>query len=283
MIPKIKKKLKSILLKTVWSFGPEDLIRVIRKMGVHKGDVVMVHSSWKTDSGFRGTPQQLVQAFIDTVGQTGTLCMMSMPFHNMTAAEYLKKGKVFDVRKTVSMVGLPSEIFRRRKDAVRSLHPTHSVAACGPKAEWLIEGHEKCLSPFGSKSPFDKMVQANAKLLMYDVPFNTMTFEHYLEDRFQESLPRPLYNESLQEGKCRDQFKTEVIVKTKVIANELNMLRSDRLESTLGEWNCLRTGSVARTSLKVLSCRSAVQYIAALDGHMKPFYISPTSLSGIVP
>lgn len=274
VIPKIKKKLKSILLKTVWSFGPDDLIRAIRKMDVQEGDMLMVHSSWRVDSGFRGTPQQLVQAFIDSVGPTGTLCMMSMPFHNMSAAEYLKKGKIFDVRKTVSMVGLPSEIFRRRKDVIRSLHPTHSVAACGPKAEWLIEGHEKCLSPFGSETPFDKIVQADAKILMYDVPFNTMTFEHYIEDRFQESLPAELFEPRSILVMCVDKNGDQYEVPTKVLSADINRRRrTDRLERKLSESNIIRFLFLRTVHLQVLSCRSAMRCIESIQDKLRSFYL----------
>ena len=131
------------------------------------------------------------------------------------------------------MVGLPNEIFRRRKDVVRSLHPTHSVAACGPKVEWLIEGHEKCLSPFESESPFDKIVQEDAKILMYNVPFNTLTFEHYLEDRFCDQLPFKLYEDELYVLNCINKSGDTVTLKTLALASETNKFR----KNTAG--NCL--------------------------------------------
>ena len=228
-------------------------------MGVQEGDMLMVHSAWRADSGFRGTPQQLVQAFIDSVGPTGTLCMMSMPFHGMSAAEYLKKGKIFDVRKTVSMVGLPSEIFRRRKDVIRSLHPTHSVTACGPKAKWLIEGHEKCLSPFGKDSPFDKMVQVDGKILMYDVPFNTMTFEHYLEDSFQDQLHFNLYEEKPIEVECINHNGRVVKVNTLVLLEGNNKLRNNsKLFEILKKNRSIKASTLRRVSLQQVDMRKAV-------------------------
>ena len=44
-----------------------------------------------------------------------------------------------------------------RKGVVRSLHPTHSVAACGAQASELVRHHHKDRSPVGSHSPFRKV------------------------------------------------------------------------------------------------------------------------------
>ena len=43
------------------------------------------------------------------------------------------------------------------KGVVRSLHPTHSVAACGAQASELVHHHHKDRSPVGSHSPFRKV------------------------------------------------------------------------------------------------------------------------------
>lgn len=260
MINSLKKRAKSFLLNTVWNFGPQDLVRVLRRLGVHEGDALMVHSGWRIDSGFQGSCQDLVQAFIDAVGPKGTLCMMSIPFHAMTAAAYLEKKKRFDVRKTVSMVGLPSELFRRRKDVVRSLHPTHPVVACGAKAEWLTQGHENCLTPFGVQSPFEKIAQIQGKIMMYDVPFNTMTFEHYLEDRFANKLPFVLYADEIRDVECIDVSGDSRTVRTKVLAPGGNRYRKTQdLYNALKEGGALFQIMLKRVPIIVVDTKRAIE------------------------
>ncbi len=269
----LKRRIKSLLLKTVWSFGPDDLISAIRKLGVKPGDVLMVHAGWRPDSGFRGSVQELVQAFIDSVGPDGTLCMMSMPFHGMTMDDYLKLGKVFDVRRTVSMVGLPSEIFRRRKGVMRSLHPTHSVAACGPKTSWLIENHEKCESPFGLGSPFDKMVECGGKILLYDVPFNVMTFEHYLEDRIKDKICEPLYNSTSRQAFTLDYEGRMLAVPVRVLNQAISSLRrSDLLERLLIEKNVMLFKRLRRLYLGVVLCKDSVAAVSKKSLLCSPFH-----------
>lgn len=248
-----KARIKKQLLKTIWSFDATDLKKKLWTMGVVEGDLLMVHSSWKSDSGFKGSLQDLVQAFMDTVGPRGTVCMMSMPFNGMTAAKYLEQGKVFDVRKTVSKVGLPSDIFRRRKDVVRSLHPTHSVAAWGGDAEWLVEGHENCISPFGANSPFDKIVRKNGKIVMYDVPFNTLTLEHYIEDQIKNDLPFNLYDDKIYKGACIDQNGNDKEIQTLVLSGIGNEYRNSlTLKGKINELNALTEEKLGRVNLCVI-------------------------------
>lgn len=236
--------------KTFWGFDKKDLIRVLRDAGVQPGDVLMVHCGWHPTSGFRGTVNDFLDALMETVGEEGTLAMMSMAYHGESSLEYLRKGKPFDVRRSVSMVGLPTEIFRRRPGVVRGLHPTHSVAAWGAKAEWLIAGQGKELSPFGGKSPFARLVEAEGKILLYHVPFNTMTFEHFLEHQIQGHLPLPLYNSEPIQTVVIDSNGRELRLKTQVLNEGIHQLRrSQILEAELVMSASLKHLRIGRTSI----------------------------------
>ena len=63
----------------------------------------------------------------------------------------------FDVRKTPSMMGLATEIFRRSKGVVHSRHPVYRMSALGPLAKPLTDGHERAGSPCGRGTPFEFM------------------------------------------------------------------------------------------------------------------------------
>jgi aminoglycoside 3-N-acetyltransferase len=90
-------------------------------------------------------------------------------------------------------MGIITEIFRRRRDVVRSLSATHPILALGPRAAWLALGHERCVYPCGPGSPFERMLEADARMLFFDLPFVGFTFVHYIEHRIQDRLPFALY------------------------------------------------------------------------------------------
>ena len=271
-----KRALKGLLLQSVWSFRPGDLARVLTSLGVRPGDTVMLHSSWRADSGFRGAPAELVQAFVEHVGPDGTLSMMSMPFHNETAADYLRRGRAFDVRRTVSRVGLLTEVFRRREDVARSLHPTHSVAATGARAQWLLAGHETCASPFGSGSPFDRLREADGKVVLYDTDFLSMTFTHYLEDRIASAIPVPLYEQEPMPATMVDESGERRAIPVQVLSEAANAVRRDALlESLLRRHGALRARRLGRVVITVVDAAPAVEIVEEAAKSGSPFHVRP--------
>jgi aminoglycoside 3-N-acetyltransferase len=177
------------------SYDAPTLLATLRALGIREGDTVVLHSASGAQYGFRGSVEALVDVFVEAVGPDGTLVMMSMPYRTSTV-KYLETLKAFDVRRTPSMMGMPSELFRRRPDVLRSLSPTHPVLARGPLAEWLVAGHEDCLLPCGPGSPFEKLAEVDAKAVFFNVPFDTFTFVHYLEHLVHEAQPIPLYTDT---------------------------------------------------------------------------------------
>lgn len=115
MINTLKARLKTLVAKTIWSYDADALLKYLRKIGVQPGATLMVHSSWQHYNGFKGKPSELVDALKRAVGEQGLLVMTSMPYHNMSSAEWLAKGKPMNVRRSPSMMGLVSEVFRRSK------------------------------------------------------------------------------------------------------------------------------------------------------------------------
>ena len=92
-------------------------------------------------------------------------------------------------------MGVITEVFRHTPGVVRSINPAHPILAWGPAASWLIADHENTLYSCGKGSPFEKLVHIQAKALFFDVSLRSMTFFHYLEDLFQDTLPVKLYEE----------------------------------------------------------------------------------------
>ncbi|MFN8581533.1 MAG: AAC(3) family N-acetyltransferase [Gemmatimonadaceae bacterium] len=174
------------------AYSPSDLEAAVRRLGIGDGDAVLMQSSFTAINGFDGEPQHVIDCVLDVIGPKGHLFMVSMPYDG-AARDYLESAQTFDVRKTPSRMGVISESFRRRKGVLRSANPLHPVLAWGPRAEWVVEGHERLAHSCGPASPFERMLQLNTKALLFDVDLDVLTFTHYLEDLFQESAPEPVY------------------------------------------------------------------------------------------
>lgn len=173
------------------AFTPADLKGALLDVGVAPGDVLMVHSGFDRFLGFQGGPVDVIRTLQEVVGAGGTLMMPTIPFRG-TAIEYALSDPVFDARHTVSRMGLITEMFRRSPGVVRSIHPTHSVAVWGSKADAIIAGHERAETPCGRLTPYGRLLEHDGKILMAGVPASTMTFCYFVAEELEPRLGLPV-------------------------------------------------------------------------------------------
>lgn len=249
-------------VKTFQSFDEMDLRRALADVGIVEGDTVLVHSNFPPNSGFTGNPASMVNALVSAVGKEGNLLMVSIPFRG-SAADHLEKERIFDVSRAISMMGLVSEVFRRREGAVRSLHPTHPVVALGPDAEHIVDGHSLTDYPCGTGSPFEKLLEKNGKILFVDVSIGAMTFFHYLEHRFRDKLPEPVYEDKLYLATVRDACGDLQTVTTFAFKRSLDR-DTGMLERELDRNNAISRGKVGRTTLLLVDCAEVVRAMKCL-------------------
>jgi hypothetical protein len=105
---------------------------------------------------------------------------------------YYKQHLRFDVRRTPSQMGFVSELFRRRPNVIRSLHPTHSVCAFGPLANELCATHHLSPRACGELSPFGIMGLNKTIILGLGVEYyRTLTQVHSMEQILGDQYPIP--------------------------------------------------------------------------------------------
>jgi aminoglycoside 3-N-acetyltransferase len=135
----------------------------------------MVHSSLSSLGYVPGGAETVIKALLAALGPEGTLVM---PTHSWDRSG---RDFRFDVRHTPSCVGTISEVFRTMRGVARSMHPTHSVAAIGPSAAYLTEGHENALTPCGEGTPYGKLIEERCQILFLGTTLDQNTMFHALE------------------------------------------------------------------------------------------------------
>jgi aminoglycoside 3-N-acetyltransferase len=166
----------------------ETLLRDLAALGVAAGDVLFIHSSFKSLGVVDGGAATVIAALEGAVGEDG---LILMPSFNLVASE--RRAETWDVRTTPSTVGWLTEFFRRMPGTYRSDHYSHSVAARGKNAEAFVADHlskEGFKSPwdkepwgatYGARSPMVRAYRADGKLLMLGVDYNSSTYMHLVE------------------------------------------------------------------------------------------------------
>ncbi len=172
--------------------SPAEICAALRELPLPDGTVVFVHSAMSKLGYVEGGAGTIVTALREViVGERRST--VAVPTFSMTGlmADTLRAGGVFDLRTTPSGTGRLTELIRRQQDARRSLHPTHSVAAIGRHASWLVDGHHLDRRTFGPSSPFGRLIDADGFILGLGVDLGPVTFYHAIEDA--GAFPVPVY------------------------------------------------------------------------------------------
>lgn len=169
-------------------FTKEELKAQIRAMGITPRDTVIIHSSLRAV----GPVEEGADGIIDAFKEVLTEGLLLIPTH--TWAVVGQKQPVFDVKTTVPNIGTLPRVAAFRPDAVRSLHPTHSVAGFGEKAAEFLSGEEKAGTPAPPGGVMHRLAFVGAKILLVGVTNNKNTFIHSLDE--EAELPDRLERES---------------------------------------------------------------------------------------
>jgi aminoglycoside 3-N-acetyltransferase len=193
----------------------EDAFRQVLtwRLGVKKGDTLFVHSS--VDYLNVAFPASRVLAILtDAVGEDGTLLFPAWHF-KCRAEDYLRdENNVFDVKRSITVMGLLPELARRRPEARRSAHPTTSIVALGKHAAEVVSGHEKSIYPCGKLSPYYKMLKYDAKIIGLGVNANFLSFMHCPEDVMAKDFPFQTRTDRTFFGKVKLPDGTLIAVET---------------------------------------------------------------------
>lgn len=183
----------------------EDIKAGLRQLGIKSGDIIMFHSSLSSMGYVEGGADAVIDAFLETVGEDGTVVVPTL----CSGA-----GEAWDINNSPSVVGLITETFRQRKESIRSDNPTHSVAAIGRYAEEITKYHKNAggsdhpyirqwaaKGAFGPGSAWERLYEVDAKYMFLGVDFGVCTIFHYVQEvllndhkKMDEKAPWPEFD-----------------------------------------------------------------------------------------
>ncbi len=180
-------------MKTIFK---SDIADAFRRVGLQKGDTVMVHTSLGKMGYVCGGAQAVIEALMEIVGEDGTLMMPAQSWKNLdpeTGVHWDADEADWDgIRENwpaynkaitpANSMGTVAEMFRTWPGALRSDHPARSVAAWGKNAEYLTKNHD-ISDIFGDTSPIGKLYELDGKVLLIGVDYDKNTSLHLADVR----------------------------------------------------------------------------------------------------
>ena len=211
---KIRKKRLDNLISNNRIVTQSQIIEQLKEIGLKSGEVVMLHSSLSKMGYVEGGAQTVIDSILKVIGDEGTLVMPAFPAIGFNY-DYLMTDPVFDISNTPSKMGVITEVFRKMKQVKRSLHPTDSVCALGKQADYLTKDHVNQLTPYNQNSPFYRLCELKAKIILIGVDLNSLTNFHTLEDAVSD-FEYPVYHQTLFDTQLIDESEKTLVMKTKV-------------------------------------------------------------------
>lgn len=157
-------------------YTKQDLKQQLREAGLKQTDTILIHSSMKAIGEVEGGADTVLDAWMEYFEKG----LLLLPTH--TWAQMSPEHSVYDPQREESCVGLLTNLFRKRPGVVRSLHPTHSMAAFGREAAEYVAGEENCNTPCTPGGCYDRLRQVKGKVLLAGVGHERNTFIHSVEE-----------------------------------------------------------------------------------------------------
>jgi aminoglycoside 3-N-acetyltransferase len=192
------------------AYGRASLAGELRSLGLATGDSVLVHSSLRAVGRVAGGAATVAAALRDVIAPDGTIVVLTATAdnsgtsrthlartRNMSAAErrrYREAMPAYDPATTPSTgMGVLAEHIRTSSGARRSAHPQTSFAAAGPKAARFIDDHAPDCH-YGENSPLARLYDADARVLLLGVGYDSCTAFHLAEYRYSKRPPTRRYS-----------------------------------------------------------------------------------------
>lgn len=177
------------------ALNKQTLTGLFESLGIGSGDYVVVHSALRSLGSVEGGADAVIDALLACIGPRGLLVMPTFTYYD----------DPYDPAATPSRTGALTEALRKRPDAVRSLHPTHSVVAIGQAAAAICDGHHR-VPGLGPDSPLDRAAKEGGTVLLLGVKHDSNSTVHvgeayarapYLDVPFNPEWPTRIHVEPL--------------------------------------------------------------------------------------
>lgn len=244
--------------ETKTGISQQKLVDDLKKIGLQKGDSVLVHSSLSKIGFVEGGPATVVNALFEVIGEEGTLLFPSFPAKGRNKT-HLEEHPFFDIKNTPSQMGSITEYFRKLEKVHRSFHPTDPICAKGPLAEYYTNSHFGQLTPYNEHSPFRKLCNKKGKILMLGTTLNgACTNLHTLEDAV--NFKYPVYDSVEYEVKMIDESGKEHQMRTKVHNPDYSAKRNcDALKPMFEKEGVLVNGMVGEAKTMLIDAQKMLE------------------------
>lgn len=237
---------KNILTKT-------QLNEQLEKFKHIKGKIVTVHTSLKAVGEIEGGGETLLSALIDFFAKDGGL--LCVPTHTWNS-------DIYDRRKSDSCIGVLPQLAAAHPDAVRTLHPTHSMAVFGDskKIEKFVNMEEFADTPANPRGCYGKIYEQDGYVLLIGVGQDKNTYLHCVEEMLdtpnrltEYKVERRIVHKDGREEKRFLYWFDNIIPDVSVYF--------PKFEEAFRYYDCIEDGRIGNATVQICSARKMFEVV----------------------
>jgi aminoglycoside N3'-acetyltransferase len=172
----LKRKAAKTFRRLSTPIWPDTLRSALDRVTEGGADIMCVRSSLSSCGHFTAGAKGVLNVLSEFCG---ALCLPTHTYCYPDSPD--APGPLFNAATTPFVVGHLTEVFRKQPGVLRSIHATHSLAASGRLAEELCANHYRYDTLCGAGTPYSRIVEKQATVLMFGVTFACYTPFHTAE------------------------------------------------------------------------------------------------------
>ena len=231
-----------------------DLLKQLEKFSEARGRIVTIHTSLKAVGEIDGGGETLLSALIEYFTQDGGL--LCIPTHTWDS-------EVYDLRQAQSCVGVLPRLAAAHPDALRTLHPTHSMAVFGDreKAEEFAKNEAFASTPASPDGCLGKLFEQDGYVLLIGVGQDKNTYLHCVEEildtpnrltdyKVEKSI---IHEDGIEEKRCLYWFDEENFGDVSHYF--------PKFETPFRYFGCITDGTIGNASVQMCSARKMKEVV----------------------
>ena len=243
----------------------KQLFEQLEALGVPRDTVVVVHTSLRAVGEVEGRGEGFLDALIEWVTngrspEGGLLCLPTHTWASLGGSDPV----TLDMNSDRTCVGTLPTLALRRPDAVRTMHPTHSMALFGDpeKVRDYAAGEVMTETSTSPKGCWGRLYDAGGKVLLVGVGHDRNTYLHSVEERL--GIPNRLSEDFVRADirlKSGDVIERPIRCHHTVGFSEVSA-KFPKYEPAFRAHGCIRDGLLGEAKTQLCDCVKMAEVMA---------------------
>ena len=235
-------------------FTINEIYKQLKELNAPTDSVVLIHSSLKAIGPTEGRAEAMLDAFIDYFTSGGGL--LCIPTHTWNRIGDLSK-ITLDYQDPKTCIGTLPDIAAKHADAVRSCHPTHSMAVFGEEKRVadFVKGEDTFDTPANPHGCYGKIYDRDGYIMLIGVGHNRNTYLHCVEEML--GVPNRIANAPKDATICflNGDIKNFKIHPHEAIGIGDVSLKYVKYEPAFRYHNCIVDGKIGNADVQLCNAR----------------------------